>query len=441
MTSFIRSIGRWTMTGLVINATIGSSIFALPGELSRLLGRASPLAVVLAALGLVIIMAAIIEVASQFPDAGGTYTYVRAAFGRFWGLQVGWFWLLSFLGGCAAAATVFVTYVANFFPGVDSGWRRVVIISVVLAVPTIANCLGVRRGANLCNFFTATKLLPLVLIVVLGFLKFHNQFGLIHPHEIVAPGWNAWLTGLLLLLAAMGGAEDTLAPCGRGQRPPSHNSIRSCDGLPTLRVAIHVCAVCDPRDVELLSTRSPARGCSKRSPWPYGHSTYLPRCHGFRLRDDCRRNYERSASHLCPLGARRFSTIFEPVASQVSHSRTGNLSVRRSALGSRHFRLFSLVDCSDGRLNGRRVRRNVCRVNPPAKSTAESRRPTHSLGQGLRLVRDCDLYRFTHSVALLRVMLDGNRRIGRRRKFVVGFPPSQKTKRPQGAASRACIKH
>jgi basic amino acid/polyamine antiporter, APA family len=219
MTSFIRSIGRWTMTGLVINATIGSSIFALPGELSRLLGRASPLAVVLAALGLVIIMAAIIEVASQFPDAGGAYTYVRAAFGRFWGLQVGWFWLLSFLGGCAAAATVFVAYVANFFPGVDSGWRRVVVISVVLAVPTIANCLGVRRGANLCNFFTAAKLLPLVLIVVLGFLKFHNQFGLIHPREIVAPGWNAWLTGLLLLLAAMGGAEDTLAPAGEVKDP------------------------------------------------------------------------------------------------------------------------------------------------------------------------------------------------------------------------------
>jgi len=32
--TFVRSIGRWTMTALVINCTIGSGIFALPGELN-----------------------------------------------------------------------------------------------------------------------------------------------------------------------------------------------------------------------------------------------------------------------------------------------------------------------------------------------------------------------------------------------------------------------
>ncbi len=37
--TFVRSIGRWTMTALVINCIIGSGIFALPGELNRLLGR------------------------------------------------------------------------------------------------------------------------------------------------------------------------------------------------------------------------------------------------------------------------------------------------------------------------------------------------------------------------------------------------------------------
>ena len=37
---FIRSIGRWLMTALVVN----SSIFGVPSELARLLGRASPLA-------------------------------------------------------------------------------------------------------------------------------------------------------------------------------------------------------------------------------------------------------------------------------------------------------------------------------------------------------------------------------------------------------------
>jgi hypothetical protein len=34
--TFIRSIGRWAMTGLVINGIIGSGIFGVPGELTYL---------------------------------------------------------------------------------------------------------------------------------------------------------------------------------------------------------------------------------------------------------------------------------------------------------------------------------------------------------------------------------------------------------------------
>ena len=49
------------------------------------------------------IMASFAEVASQFSEPGGAYLYVRTAFGRFAGLQVGWFWLLAVVGGAAAS--------------------------------------------------------------------------------------------------------------------------------------------------------------------------------------------------------------------------------------------------------------------------------------------------------------------------------------------------
>ena len=207
------------MAGLVINATIGSSMYGLPGQLSHLLSRASPLAVVICAVCLAIIMAAIIEVASQFPDAGGAYVYVRVAFGRFCGLQIGWFWLLSFLGGAGAAANMFVDYMAHLVPAVGNGWGRAIAITLVITIPTVANFFGVKQGANLCNFFTVAKLLPLGLIIGLGLIRFHSDFELIHREELIAPGWGAWLTALLLLLAAMGGAEDTLAPAGEVKDP------------------------------------------------------------------------------------------------------------------------------------------------------------------------------------------------------------------------------
>jgi hypothetical protein len=66
----IRSIGKWTLTGLVINCIIGSAIFGLPSILSRMLGTASPLAMIIAALMMSVIMACAIEVSSHFSDTG-----------------------------------------------------------------------------------------------------------------------------------------------------------------------------------------------------------------------------------------------------------------------------------------------------------------------------------------------------------------------------------
>jgi amino acid transporter len=99
--SFVRIIGRWTMTALVINCIIGSGIFGIPAELIRLLGSTSPFAMVVAALTMAVIMACVAEVASYFSEARGAYPYVRTAFGRFAGLQVGWFWLLAVIAGGA----------------------------------------------------------------------------------------------------------------------------------------------------------------------------------------------------------------------------------------------------------------------------------------------------------------------------------------------------
>src|SRR5215470_8672580 len=114
--AFVRSIGRWTMTALVINCIIGAGIFGLPAELTRLLGRASPFAMIFAALGMAIIMACVTEVASQFSEPGGAYLYVRTAFGHFMGMQIGWFDLLAVTGGLAAVASLFLNYFTAFLP-------------------------------------------------------------------------------------------------------------------------------------------------------------------------------------------------------------------------------------------------------------------------------------------------------------------------------------
>jgi len=139
--TLVRSIGRWTMTALVINCIIGIGIFGLPGELTRLLGRASPIAMVFGALGMAIIMACFAEVASQFSETGGPYLYVRTSFGRFLGMQIGWFHLLIDMVGVAICAALFMSYLTKFLPWELNAWQRASLLAVVIAIPTVRTVL------------------------------------------------------------------------------------------------------------------------------------------------------------------------------------------------------------------------------------------------------------------------------------------------------------
>src|SRR5262245_32173742 len=122
--AFVRSIGRWTLTALFVNCIIGGGIFGVPGELNRMLGRASPFAMLVAALGMAVIMACLAEVASQFSESGGPYLYVRTAFGRFMGMQVGWFHLLTVVAALAGIANLFVDTLSQVLPLPGGIWTR-----------------------------------------------------------------------------------------------------------------------------------------------------------------------------------------------------------------------------------------------------------------------------------------------------------------------------
>jgi basic amino acid/polyamine antiporter, APA family len=217
--TFVRSLGRWAMTGLVINCIIGSGIFGIPGELNRLLGRASPMAMILAAVVVAAIMAAIAEVASQFHEPGGAYLYAKTVFGRFVGLQVGWFSLLSIIASAAANANLFVVYLAGVFPAAGHGFPRALFLTGLIGIPAAVNYFGARSGAGLSSLLVVAKILPLLLVIVLGIARSGHPFQPIAFSEIVAPGWRSWLTALLLLVFAYGGFEYAVIPGGEVKDP------------------------------------------------------------------------------------------------------------------------------------------------------------------------------------------------------------------------------
>jgi basic amino acid/polyamine antiporter, APA family len=216
--SFVRSIGRWAMAALVINCIIGSGIYGLPSDLIQLLGRASPLVMIVAGLAMATIMVSYAEVASQFSGPGGSYLYVRTAFGRFAGLQVGWFWLLSITGGAAANANLFVTYLAAMLPSIAHGFSRALVMTALIAVPVAANYFGARSGAALSSVLTVAKLLPLLLLILLGLARFSHHAAL-PPIPEVMPGWKLWLSASLLVFFPYSGYEDSIVPAGEVKDP------------------------------------------------------------------------------------------------------------------------------------------------------------------------------------------------------------------------------
>lgn len=213
----IRSIGRWTMTALVINTIVGSGVFGLPAELTRLLGRASPFAIIVGALGVAIIMACMAEVASQFPEPGGPYHYVRATFGPFFGIQIGWFHLLSIMGAMAAVAHLFMDYLVTFVP--LGTLERDLLLAILIAIPAIINYFGVRAGAALSNIMTVAKLSPLGLLIVFGVSRSVQQTKMIHESELLSPGLPNWVRALVFLIFLYGGWEDTLIVAGEVREP------------------------------------------------------------------------------------------------------------------------------------------------------------------------------------------------------------------------------
>ena len=207
------------MAALVVNCIIGSGIYGIPSELTGLLGSASPLAMIGAGLATATIMVSFAEVASQFSEPGGSYLYVRTAFGRFAGLQVGWFWLLSVVAAAGAAANLFVSYLAGMLPGVERSIWRALVMTLLIAVPVAANWIGAKTGAALSSALTVAKVLPLVLLIVFGLIRFGHHAQLVHVSAIAATGLKPWLTALLIVLFAYSGFEDAVTPAGEFKNP------------------------------------------------------------------------------------------------------------------------------------------------------------------------------------------------------------------------------
>jgi len=103
---FKRNIGLFMAVMIGIGAMMGPGIFALPGELAKLVGPLGILSYL--ALGLIVIPTALnySELGASIPLAGGGYTFVSRLAPKPVAFLTGWFFWIGNVLACVVAAVI-----------------------------------------------------------------------------------------------------------------------------------------------------------------------------------------------------------------------------------------------------------------------------------------------------------------------------------------------
>lgn len=164
---YAASLGTFSGTMLVVGGIIGAGIFLSPAEVASRVGGASLTLGAWALGALVAIIGGFIyaELGARRPQAGGTYIYLRDAWGPLPAFMYGWaLFLIVATGALAAVAMTGANYIAALL-GFDPTVARP-IAAALIVVLTLLNIAGVRIGAATGNVLTILKLTAIGTLVV-----------------------------------------------------------------------------------------------------------------------------------------------------------------------------------------------------------------------------------------------------------------------------------
>jgi amino acid transporter len=211
----VRSIRKWDLAAVTINAVIGAGIFGLPSKIYALAGIYSVPASLLCGIFTGMIVMCFAEVGSRFTGSGGPYLYIREAFGNAAGFTTGWLIWIARITAFAANTTIMLSYLSLFWPAVAAGLVRIAAVcAVTLALMTI-NIVGVRDVAIATDIITVAKLAPLALLIVAGSFQ-------IDPQKLSAatiPDPVSFASAMLLLVYAYTGFEIAVIPAAEIRDP------------------------------------------------------------------------------------------------------------------------------------------------------------------------------------------------------------------------------
>jgi amino acid transporter len=210
----VRAIGTWGLAAGIVNVTVGGGIFRLPAGVAAAVGPAAPLAYLACTVAMGLIVLCFAQAGSRVAMTGGPYAYIETAFGPFIGFVSGALLWVCITLALSAVSTFFADSLLALVPALGATGRRVALV-VVIAVLAGANMRGVGGVTRFNALATVAKLLPLILLVLVGLVAMRWSNLAWHG----APSAGSVSRASVLLIFAFLGIESALVPSGEVQDP------------------------------------------------------------------------------------------------------------------------------------------------------------------------------------------------------------------------------
>ena len=189
-----KTLGLGTALSTVVGVVIGSGVFFKPQAIYSATNGGPGMGILAWVIGGIITVLAGLtaaEVSAAIPRTGGMMVYIEKIYGKKWGFLTGWMQtVLFFPGTIAAIGVVFAQQCAELFGYSSSNMMIVIPISIgIILLLAILNNLGSSFSGSIQNIATIGKLIPLILIIIFGFIKGKGTGSMVSP--LVGPGVNA----------------------------------------------------------------------------------------------------------------------------------------------------------------------------------------------------------------------------------------------------------
>ena len=163
-------LGQSFGVAILVGSTIGVGILRTPGSIASLLDNYW-LIISCWLIGGVYVLFGVgtyAELATMLPKAGGSYNYIKLAFGRYLGFVTGWFDYMANAIAPAFFCIVIGEYIVKLFPSLEQ-FSTIIAVAFLVGF-VLLHATGVRSGSIMQQLTSVIKVFLFVILIVACFM-------------------------------------------------------------------------------------------------------------------------------------------------------------------------------------------------------------------------------------------------------------------------------